>query len=902
MVMSVKGNPEIWDDTWVRTTCGGCYANCCIRAHRINGVVVKIEGEPENDFGARGGICAKSQAMIQSLYDPNRLKYPVRRTNPEKGIFADPKWKRISWAEALDEIVERLKDIRSKNPNQLMHGGTPSPGTGTNLALGFAVFGAIFGTKNWYIGAAGLHCGNGAHMGAGLFHASWSIVPDFKYANYVIQFGSNKGTGSGHSLGFNMRLAADARARGMKNVVFDPICNFGGGKATEWLPLIPGTDGVIALALVNVLLNELGIYDAEFIKKKTNGPYLIGPDEVYIRDKTTNKPMVWDESDGKAKVFDNPSICEPALFGHYEVNGIKCQPSFQLIKEHVKQYTPETASEVSSVPAAVIRRIASEFGNAACIGSTIEIQGEKLPYRPVSAIMFRGGQGHTNAAHTYCAVCLLNAIVGAMDVPGGTLGWPPVSLGHPETGKFLIIPYPCKDGMLTTGTFMEHKPWPLEEPGVPDDITLRGLVPTASFSPQPATSDFDKYWEKLGHPYDIEMFLVYGANFVRSAQSREIMAEYFRKIPFVVSINTIHNEFTEGFADIVLPDTHPLESWGLFESHGPFFNWPIGLEGWTLPIRQPVIEPKHEQRQVIEILWDLADRIGMRDEINNYYNVYFSSFGGEALIGGDIASMKGAQGVDKNKVVEIVKPGEDISYKELMDRVLKYYFGSEKGLDYVMEHGSVSWPKQVKEAYWRWFLDARVPIYQEHLAELKPKIMEHAKVAGIDLDWEQFTPLISYFAPQVAKDGDSQYDLYCFSYRDILHTGSATMEIPWLDEVSRINPYTYNVTMNIATAKDMGLKDGDLICIESKQGRRISGNLKTLQGQHPQTIAIAACSGGWARGQPVAYGKGTNFNILLESDFAHVCPVCFNQETAVRVKVYKTDHRVEYDGARGKAP
>jgi len=901
MAMSVKGKPEIWDDTWVRTTCGGCYATCSIRAHRVNGVVVKIEGEPDNDFGARGGICAKAQALIQSLYDPNRIKYPVRRTNPEKGIFADPKWERISWDEALTEIASRLKEIRAENPNQLMHGGTPSPGTAANLALGFAVFGAIFGTANWYIGAAGLHCGNGAHMGAGLFHGSWSIVPDYKYTNYVIQFGSNKGTGSGHSLGFNMRLAADARARGMKNVVFDPICNFGGGKATEWLPLLPGADGAIVLAMVNVLLNELGIYDAEFIKKKTNGPYLIGPDEVYVRDKATGKPVIWDESAGKARVFDDPGIGNLALFGNYKVDGVKCQPSFQLIKEHVKQYTPEMASEVSTVPAATIRRIATEFGEAASIGSTIEIQGEKLPLRPVSAIMFRGGQGHTNSAHTYCAVCLLNAIVGAMDVPGGTLGWPPVSLGHPETGKFIIMPYACKDGMLTTGTFMEHKPWPPEEPRVPNDITLKGLVPTASFSPQPATTDFDKYWDKLNRPYDIKMFLVYGANFIRSAQSREIMAEFFKKIPFIVSINTIHNEFTEGFADIVLPDTHPLESWGLFESHGPFFNWPIGLEGWAFPIRQPVVEPKHEQKQMIEILWDLADRVGMREEINNYYNVYFSSFGGEALVGGDIASMKGAEGVDRNKVVEIVKPKEKISYQELIDRALKYYFGSEHNLDYVKEHGFIDWPKQVKEAYWRWFIDVRVPVYQEHLAELKPQIMEKAGQAGIDLDWEQFTPLISYFEPQVSKDVDLQYDLYCFSYRDILHTGSGTMELPWLDEVSKLNPYTYNVTINTTTAHSKGFKEGDLICLETREGRKITGTLKTMQGQHPQTVAIAACSGGWAKGQPVAYGKGTNFNILLESDFKHVCPVCFNQETAAMVKVYKADHRVEYEGVGGEA-
>jgi molybdopterin-containing oxidoreductase family molybdopterin binding subunit len=898
MAMSVKGNPEIKEDVWIKSTCGGCYGTCTIRAHRVNGVLVKIEGEPDNDFGARGGLCAKGEAMIQALYDPNRINYPLRRTNPEKGIFADPKWERISWDEALDEMAERLKKIRQENPNKLLHGGTPGPGSGPDLPLGFGVFGAVFGTKNWYIGGAGLHCGSGSHMGAGLYHASWSIVPDWKYCNYVIQMGSNKGTGSGHSMGFNMRLSADARARGAKIVVFDPICNFGGGKATEWIPLLPGSDGIIALAMVNILLNELKVYDAEFLKKKTNGPYLIGPDQLYVRDKETNKPLVWDAKANQAKVFNDPSIGDYALEGSYEVNGVKCQPAFQLLREHVKQYTPEAAEKESTVPAKTIRRIAREFGEAASVGTTIEIEGEKLPLRPVASIMFRGGQGHSNSAQSYIAMCLLNAIVGAMDVPGGTLGWPAYVGGYPETGRFKVIPYPCKDGMLTAGTFMEHGPWPVHESKVPGDFTMKELVPTASFSPQPVTSDFDKYWDTLGRPYEIEMAIIFGANMVRSSQSREIAEKFWKKVPFTVSFNILPNEFMEGFADIVLPDCHPLETYCLFSSHAPFFNHPIGMEGWCFPIRQPAVPPKYERRNKVEALWDLADRIGMREEMNKYYNVYFSSFGGEALISGDLASVRGVNAIDPKKVAQLIKPDEKITYAEMMDRAFKYYFGPEHGLKYMSEHGSVEWKKNVKEAYWRWYVDVRVPIYLEHLAELKPTIMANAKKAGVELQWEQYTPLPSYFKPQVAKEETPEYDLYSFSYRDILHNGTYTMEIPWLDEVSRLNPYTYNITMNADTAKKKGLKDGVLICLESSRGRKITGTLKTMQGQHPKTVAIAACSGAWARGAPIAYGKGTNFNTLLESDFEHACPVCWSQETATMVKVYKIDHRIEYDGAR----
>jgi anaerobic selenocysteine-containing dehydrogenase len=184
------------------------------------------------------------------------------------------------------------------------------------------------------------------------------------------------------------------------------------------------------------------------------------------------------------------------------------------------------------------------------------------------------------------------------------------------------------------------------------------------------------------------MFMVFGSNMVRTVQNRDIMANFFKKIPFTVSFNIIHNEFTEGFADIVLPDCHPLESWGLFSSHGPFFNWPIGLEGWDFPVRQPVVKPQYERREMIEVLWDLADRIGMHEEMNKYYNVYFSSFGGEALISGDLASVRGIKQIDPAKVTELVKPGEKIPFKELMDRAFKFYFGIERGLEYIAQHGS----------------------------------------------------------------------------------------------------------------------------------------------------------------------------------------------------------------------
>ncbi|MGD0235382.1 MAG: phenylacetyl-CoA:acceptor oxidoreductase subunit B PadB1, partial [Syntrophorhabdales bacterium] len=99
--MMAQENPDIHEDTWISSQCGRCFSNCAIRVRRINGVAVKIEGNPDSWMGSQGGVCGKGASGLQVLYDPNRLNKPLRRTNPEKGLYVDPKWKEISWEEAL---------------------------------------------------------------------------------------------------------------------------------------------------------------------------------------------------------------------------------------------------------------------------------------------------------------------------------------------------------------------------------------------------------------------------------------------------------------------------------------------------------------------------------------------------------------------------------------------------------------------------------------------------------------------------------------------------------------------------------------------------------------------------------------------------------------------------------
>ena len=904
-------NTKIWEDFWIPTMCGRCYALCGIRVHRVNGVAVEIQGEPNSTFGAEGGLCPKGLSSLQVLYDPNRLNVPLRRTNPEKGIGIDPKWQEITWEEAYAEIIPRMKKIIENNPRKMVF-QTGIPSQPLRISQAMSVAGPFMW---WFASGLGLHCGNGAHPVGGLIHGSWSIVPDFKYCNYALYFGASKGHGSGHSAMITARMAAEARARGMKMVVFDPICNFAAGKATEWVPIIPGTDAAVILAMCNIMVNELGIIDKPFLQLKTNAPYLVGPDMKYVREKgpargvqghasgmggpageaatyigddETNKPMVWDAGEGKAKVYDDPTIKEYALEGSYEYRGIKCQPSFALLKEHLKTYTPEMASKASTVPVETIRRIATEFATEARVGSTITIDGHTLPYRPVSAIIFRGGQGHENSYHTCYAVNLISTLVGAVEVPGGTSSWPPVSSGYPGVPGPTSLDYTVfkgLDGFLQNQRFGPssgasnpklpyHGEWPIKMPTMSHDPLLLDIQPIGMFKYIVAGSDREEVWNKVGAPaYDVDMLVTCSSNILMSIGNRDSVANALKHVPFIISIDVFSSETAEGFADILLPDTSYLEdsqwTYGLAQN----FNHAWGMDDWSYHMAvQPVVKPIGQRKSSFDVGLEILKRLGKE-------------------WGRDLIAQANAQFNIMWPIKEEyqLKPTDWPSLAEVGDRVCKSIFGPEHDWEWFKKNGFLRWPKKVEEAYWIWYLPLRVPIYAEYLVHMGEAVEKINKETGIGIDTSQYTPLISWFPCTNHKLNDPNYDLYCYSYRDVLHSASSTMEQPWIDEASRMNPYTYNITMNAATGRKKGLKDGDAVELETYQGRKVTGTVKLLEGQHPQTIGIAATAGHWAIGQPIARGKGANFDTLLPMDFEHMDPVCGNIETSVRVKVRKIE-------------
>ena len=849
------------DDAWFASSCALCYSTCSTRVHRVNGVAVKIEGNPDSVVG-KGRLCGKGVSGIMSHYDPNRLKQPLKRTNPNKGIGIDPGWKAISWDEALSEIAAVLRKLRADDPRKLLIQRTT---TLTSSYVPMESFTNAFGTPNASASGGGLHCGNGAHMISGAMHASWSIVPDFELCQYALVFGASKGHGAGHASCSNMGLAADARARGMKMVVVDPFCNFAAAKGSEWVPIRVGTDGALALAMCNELVNVLHAVDVPYLQAKTNAPYLIGPDGLYMRDAGNAKPLVWDRRSAAARPYTDAASVDLVLEGEFEVNGVRCQPSFQKLKDHLRQFTAEWAEKISTVPAANIRRLAREFAEQARIGSTIVVDGVTLPYRPVAAITFRGAQGHINSVYNYIAIDLLNHLVGAADVPGGCLGFNPACEGFPETGRPSYAPKPGPDGLMVTGAWMNrHLPYPLPEPRHPQNIGLRDLFTMARTSPFLTSSDQDALWDKFDLPYRPEVLFNFGANFLMSIGNTETVAASLARYKFIFSIDLFLNE-TSDFADIVLPDCDYLQSVDSRSSYPFIFAHPAGMGEWCWSMRQPVLEAEGEQRRHADVVLEIAERAGFLPEMNRTLN--------ESL-----------------NLQEPYRLATDKRYgwEEVCDRELKSTFGEQHGLAWFKQHGVMKWPKKPQEVYWRAFLDVRVPIYWEWLPRLYGKISAIAEPQGMHVERRFYEPLPDFnpcISHQCTREG---FDFYAFYYRDSIHTNSYTMENAWLDEAARLDPYSYTIVMNRASGARRGLKHGEVVRVEGERGQSVEGRLCLSEAIHPEGLGIAACAGHWSDGMPLAKGKGVFFNDFIELDWDHVSPLNLSLDICARVKVSKS--------------
>jgi anaerobic selenocysteine-containing dehydrogenase len=283
---------------FVASTCLLCPAGCGIVGEVLDGRLEKIVGNPKHPNN-RGKLCSRGHAGINSLYDPDRLLQPMKRS----GGRGEGKWTRISWEQALEEMAKRLVALKKSGRTGALWAEMGIAGSWDLMGLEFL---RAFGSSTVFPEADGLGVNEQfAH------EATWGAGPpvcDTARSRYILNFGANPYENDKLYISLAQRIVEGRMNAAAKLVTFDVRLSNTAGRSNEWIPLKPGTDGIVALAMAQHILQE-GDQDKEFLSRWTNLPI-------------------------------------PKLV------------------EHLASYTPEQAEKVSGVKAADIRRVAAEFAKA----------------------------------------------------------------------------------------------------------------------------------------------------------------------------------------------------------------------------------------------------------------------------------------------------------------------------------------------------------------------------------------------------------------------------------------------------------------------------------------------------------------------------------------------------------
>ncbi len=248
-----KGSIEQVQDLF--SACDMCFNKCGLIARVEGGIVKKLDPNPKS-LKSRGMLCARGNAGIKQLYDPDRLKYPLLR----KGSRGEGKWQRLTWDQALDLAAEHLDRIGKKYTRCgfLFMAGTDMQSTFVHR------FAEVYGSYNVIS-----HESNCLLSRNRAFLDTYGVVPTpaVIHCKYIIMQGANR---------FEALVTPDsidlmaAMQDGCKLVVLDPRFTKTAALADEWFAIKPGSDMAFFLAIAHVLIAE-ELYDKKFVAEKTNG-------------------------------------------------------------------------------------------------------------------------------------------------------------------------------------------------------------------------------------------------------------------------------------------------------------------------------------------------------------------------------------------------------------------------------------------------------------------------------------------------------------------------------------------------------------------------------------------------------------------------------------------------------
>jgi sulfite dehydrogenase (quinone) subunit SoeA len=853
------------------TTCYMCACRCGIRVHLRQGEVRYIDGNPDHPLN-HGVICAKGASGAMKQYSPARLTKPLlRKPGSERGAA---EFTEISWEEAFTLLAERLAKIRATDPKKFaLFTGRDQMQALTGL------FARQFGTPNY--AAHGGFCS--VNMAAGMIYtiggSFWEFGgPDLDRAKLFIMLGTAE---DHHSNPMKIALSKFKR-NGGKFISVNPIRTGYSAIADEWVPIKPGTDGALLLALIHELIAQ-GLYDRDFLVRYTNSGQLVNQNAdsddfgLFALDHDTEvvNPMypqnkLWWDRFTQQPVATHAEGADPYLLGRFTLpDGTEVVPAFQLLKDRVKRYTAEWAAGVTGISAECIRRLANEMGVIAR-DQKIELQ---IPWtdswgrehatvtgNPVAFHAMRGLAAHSNGFQTTRALAILMSLLGTIDRPGGFRHKSPFPRAIPPSAKPPNSPAAVQPNTPLGGM-------PLGWPGDPNDLFVDDQG-------KPVRIDKGFSWEHplsvhglmhnvitnawRGDPYPIDTLLIFMANMAwnssmnttdvrKMLNDKDESGEY--KIPFLVVCDAFQSE-TTAFADLVLPDTTYLERHDVMS----MLDRPISeFDGPMDSVRIPVLEPKGDCKPFQEVLIELAGRLkfpafvkpdGSRkfrdypDFIVNY----------ETEPGSGIGFLAGWRGLG----------GEKSMKGEPNPRQWEMYANNNCVFHYKLPP-SYSYMRNWNKGYMEWAQRTRLRRFSDPiLIHIYSDVLQKFRLAAQGKrEGKQppdhlrkrietyFDPLPFYYEPLETQSADTaKFPLNAVTQRPMAMYHSWDSQNAWLRQI-----HTHNyLFVNPVLAQAHGIEDGGWIWVESMWGK-VRCMCRFSEAVEPGTVwtwnAIGKAAGAW---------------------------------------------------------
>ncbi len=856
------------------TTCYMCACRCGIRVTLREGEVRYIQGNPDHPLN-KGVICAKGASGIMKQYSPARLTKPLKRKpGSERGAG---EFEVISWDEAFDTMEQRLSHIRKTDPKKFaLFTGRDQMQALTGL------FSKQFGTPNY--AAHGGFCS--VNMAAGMIYtiggSFWEFGgPDLDRSKLFIMIGTAE---DHHSNPMKIALSKFKRDGG-KFISINPVRTGYSAIADEWVPIKPGTDGALILSLINEIIKQ-GLFDREFLVQYSNSAQLVNMDEssteygMFVRAEVGEEEacfdpqnkLWWDIETNKAVVTHTDGI-EPRLLGEFELDdGTPVKPSFQLLVDQVKEYSPEWAEGITGIPAETIRRLAYEMGVTAR-DQKIELpiawtdvwgkDHETVTGNPVSFHAMRGLAAHSNGFHSIRALSILMSMLGTIDAPGGFRHKAPFPRPIPPCAKTPKGPEGVKPETPLGGM-------PLGWPADPDDLFVDDKG-------EPVRIDKAFSWEHplsvhgmmhnvitnawRGDPYPIDTLLIFMANMawnssMNTAEVRKMLndknddGEY--KIPFIIVCDAFQSEMT-AYADLVLPDTTYLERHDVMS----MLDRPISeFDGPVDSVRIPVVKPKGECKPFQEVLIELGSRLKLpafvkEDGEKKYRNYPDFVTNYETEPGSGIGFLAGWRGKGGEKFMKGEPNPNQWQMYEKNNCV--YHYEMPKSYQYMR-----NWNK----GYLQWAKEHRLTRYDEPiLIHIYSEVLQQFRLAAQGKTQGKqppdhlrkrvetyFTPLPYYFEPLESSLSDKQkYPLNALTQRPMAMYHSWDSQNAWLRQI-----HTYNyLYMSPEVGRQGDFTDGDWVWCESQWGK-VKGMCRFSEAVEPGTVwtwnSIGKAAGAWNLG------------------------------------------------------